>query len=86
MENENNTTNTENQSEDATEVNFRFCACKVFLTYPQCSLSIEDLLAEIQKLGQIRHYCISQEQHEDGAKHLHGLIQFASKIDTRNRR
>lgn len=63
---------------------FRFNASKVFLTYPQCNLSVQQLLEGLASIKEIKYYAIAQERHEDGNPHLHALCQFSSKINTVN--
>lgn len=60
---------------------FRFTARKAFLTYPQCSLSKEEALQQLQSKHPIKDYCIAREQHEDGHFHLHILLHFERKVN-----
>lgn len=63
---------------------FRLAARKLFITYPQCGGSKEELLAFISRLYPVTKYCISRESHIDGGLHLHAAFEFASKLDIRN--
>lgn len=68
---------------------YRFKAKCVFLTYPQCPLTKEEVLAALQaKLGEKEgtHYLIGQERHEDGNYHLHVYVERETDICTRNAR
>lgn len=65
----------------------RLCAANYFLTYPQCTLSKEELLEFLnEKLKNLTYYVISQEVHEDGNLHLHALVCLASRLDIRSER
>lgn len=67
-----------------TPTRFRFQATKVFLTYPQCTLSKETLYNALNEKTQVKHGFICIEQHEDGNTHLHAAIEFNTKINTRS--
>ena len=62
---------------------FRFNASTIFLTYPQCDLTKETLLAELNELFAIKDYCIAEELHSDGHPHLHAFLKFETKINKR---
>nr|CRI68473.1 Replication protein [Pepper huasteco yellow vein virus] len=68
---------------------FRLNAKNYFLTYPQCSISKEEALAQIQNLStpvNKKYIKICKESHEDGQPHLHVLIQFEGKYQCTNNR
>nr|AMB61296.2 REP [Pepper huasteco yellow vein virus] len=68
---------------------FRLNAKNYFLTYPQCSISKEDALAQIQNIStpvNKKYIKICKESHEDGQPHLHVLIQFEGKYQCTNNR
>nr|CRI68489.1 Replication protein [Pepper huasteco yellow vein virus] len=68
---------------------FRLNAKNYFLTYPQCSISKEEALAQIQNLStpvNKKYIKICKEYHEDGQPHLHVLIQFEGKYQCTNNR
>nr|WAK98703.1 AC1 [Pepper yellow leaf curl Thailand virus] len=68
---------------------FRINAKNYFLTYPQCSLTKEEALSQIQALEtptNILFIRICRELHEDGTPHLHVLIQFEGKFQCKNQR
>lgn len=64
--------------------NFQFCAKKVFLTFPQCDHPKELILEYFQENFPIDKYCIAEELHEDGNKHIHALFTFDTRQSTRN--
>lgn len=62
---------------------FRMDGKQYCLTFPQCSLSKEEALANILKYAEpdppesfYDHVVVAQETHKDGEKHLHCYIQF----------
>ncbi|CAD79315.1 replication associated protein [Dicliptera yellow mottle virus] len=60
-----------------------------FLTYPQCSLSKEEALTQIQSIStpvNKKFIKICRELHENGETHLHVLIQFEGKFNCKNNR
>nr|QTT61773.1 replication-associated protein [Opuntia virus 2-DBG_56] len=68
-----------------------FCvkAKNIFLTYPQCSLSKEEVLHQLQHIhlpSNKKYIKIAKELHEDGQPHLHVLIQFEGKVQITNNR
>lgn len=62
---------------------FRFNAATIFLTYPQCNLTREALLEQLQAIFEIKDYVIAQETHQDGSPHLHAFLKFERKINKR---
>lgn len=59
----------------------------VFLTYPQCDLSVSGLLARLKELcPNANYYCVSSERHESGELHRHAIMQFAEPFRTRDQR
>ncbi|AEX37945.1 replication-associated protein [Sauropus leaf curl virus] len=68
---------------------FSIKAKNYFLTYPQCSLTKEEALSQIQNLKtptNKKYIKICRELHEDGSPHLHVLIQFEGKYNCSNNR
>lgn len=67
---------------------FRFQASRAFLTYAQCPLSKDDILTALQqnRAFELAKWHIGREQHEDGNYHIHALLEFATKFNTRNPR
>nr|AAL05293.1 replication-associated protein [Tomato yellow leaf curl virus - Gezira] len=64
--------------------------CKnYFLTYPQCSLTREEALSQLQNLEtptNKKYIKVCRELHENGEPHLHVLIQFEGKFKCQNQR
>lgn len=67
-------------------MSFRIQSISLFLTYPQCDVPKEVLLAFLQSIAQIDKYCIGQEKHEDGNLHLHAFIKWKKRLNTTNER
>nr|ADZ96547.1 C1 [Sweet potato golden vein associated virus] len=68
---------------------FNINAKNYFLTYPQCSISKEEALAQIQNIPTAvnkKYIKICRELHEDGQPHLHVLLQFEGKFQCTNQR
>ncbi|ACY79444.1 Rep [Sweet potato leaf curl virus] len=68
---------------------FNINAKNYFLTYPQCSISKEEALAQIQNIPTAvnkKFIKICRELHEDGQPHLHVLLQFEGKFQCTNQR
>nr|ADZ96565.1 C1 [Sweet potato golden vein associated virus] len=68
---------------------FNLNAKNYFLTYPQCSISKEEALAQIQNIPTAvnkKFIKICRELHEDGQPHLHVLLQFEGKFQCTNQR
>lgn len=65
---------------------FRFSAIQVGLTYSQCPSTPEELLQHFQSTFEVTEWCISQESHEDGGKHLHAYFKFPRKVDSQDPR
>lgn len=67
-------------------MSFKFNARTVFLTFPQCSLSKEEVLQGLQQVADIQDYIVSLEAHKDGTPHVHAVVRFASRFHTTNSR
>ncbi|AEA76834.1 Rep [Chilli leaf curl virus-India [India/Pataudi/2007]] len=68
---------------------FQIYAKNYFLTYPQCSLTKEEALSQLQNLSTPTNKLfirVSRELHENGEPHLHVLIQFEGKFKCQNNR
>ena len=65
---------------------FKLQSKNIFLTYAQCDVSKEALLAYLQSLAPIQEYCIGQEKHQDGNLHLHAFVSFKERFTTRDER
>lgn len=59
----------------------------VFLTYPQCPFSAEDVVENIRMMTgptyEIESYTASTERHATGDPHVHALIVFNKKFQSR---
>lgn len=64
---------------------FRFNASSVFLTYPQCNLTIHQVM-DFLLTKKASVMVVAQEHHRDGNPHIHAYAEFKVKIDTRNER
>lgn len=62
---------------------FRVNSKQIFLTYPQCTLTKDELLNELN-VHNVEYYVISSEQHQDGSPHLHAYISLKKKINSLN--
>nr|QBY34649.1 replication associated protein [Chilli leaf curl virus]WIF29814.1 replication associated protein [Chilli leaf curl virus] len=68
---------------------FKFKARYIFLTYPNCPIPKEpilELLKNVSFPSDKLFIRLSQENHQDGTLHIHGLIQFKGKSQFRNPR
>lgn len=65
---------------------FRLSCKNIFLTYPQCPLPKERVLAHLQSLLDCEYIKVCQERHEDGALHLHAILLCSTKKNIRNER
>lgn len=64
---------------------FRFSATSVLLTYAQCQeLTKEDVLYTLEERLPPFTYSIGEEAHADGGRHIHALLKFETKFDTRD--
>jgi len=64
---------------------FRLNAQNLFLTWPQCAKSKEDILQEAKKqFGDLLiTYLIASEKHQDGTPHIHAYLHMSKKLDLR---
>ena len=59
----------------------------LFLTYPKCSLSVEearDLLLEKLEGPTVQDWCIAREEHQDGTPHLHCYLKLSRKVNIKD--
>lgn len=65
---------------------FRFNAKRLFATYPQCGeLTVQSVRDFYQELGATA-FTIGREVHADGGYHIHCLVEWPNKYDTRDER
>lgn len=65
---------------------YRLQAKQVFLTYPQCGVSKEELADHLMGLRETVRLVVAQEKHEDGSPHLHAYVNFREKLRTTDSR
>ncbi|QDJ95223.1 replication-associated protein [Capybara virus 8_cap1_36] len=65
---------------------FNFNAKNAFLTYPQCSLSKEEILENLSNIAEVAEYTIASELHQDGSSHIHAFISFSKKYHSTSER
>lgn len=66
---------------------FRLNSSKIFLTYPQCSVSKEELWAHLNEYFDkfnVSNIIVACEKHEDGSDHLHAYVDLGKKWDCKN--
>lgn len=51
-----------------------------FLTYPRCPIGKEMCLNELQAKYDLEEYIIAEEEHKDGALHLHCFIKLGKRL------
>lgn len=69
------------------EAKFRISAKLLFVTYPQCPASKEDIRDYIlEVIPHVEWMILAKEMHADGNPHLHVLIKGKKKIDSKNSR
>lgn len=67
----------------STPTGFRLQAKKVFLTYPQANnIELKELFDFLKSKGTDK-LVVSEEEHEDGGRHFHALVEFTRKVNTR---
>lgn len=59
---------------------------KFLLTYPQCTLTKEEVLEAIRAQNGIEEYTIARELHQDGTPHLHACLILSDSPRTTNMR
>lgn len=65
---------------------YRFQGRHVFLTYPRCDLTRDQVNERICANFPVESIVVAQEHHEDGGLHLHVFVRFTRKFDSRNER
>lgn len=64
----------------------RLQAKKYLITYPQCSLSKEEVSTFLQDHFEVETFTIARELHQDGTPHIHAVLVLASSPNTTNMR
>lgn len=70
--------------EENKEKGFRFCAARVFLTYPKCNLEKEELVEFLRTKCKAERWIVAREKHLDGSLHLHAFAFLEKELDTRD--
>lgn len=65
---------------------FRISAKRILLTYSQVNqqLTKQDLLNHILTKHKVERYIVAEEQHQDGGKHFHVLLESKTKFNIRH--
>jgi len=63
---------------------FRINATRFLLTYPQTDSTPELLYEFLNSVRAIKRAIICVEEHQDGNKHLHAAVEFASRVNSVN--
>lgn len=65
---------------------FKFDAQTAFLTYAQCDVACNELIAALRAVGDIDWARVCRERHQDGEPHLHAVVRFTKRVQSRNSR
>lgn len=67
---------------------FRFAALRAFLTYSQVCENVtkETIHYDLADRFRIKNYVFAEETHEDGGRHIHAILVFETKLDSRDSR
>lgn len=65
---------------------FKYDSQTAFLTYPQCDLGINELIDELRKVQDILWARVCREKHDDGNPHLHAVLKFTKRVQSRQAR
>lgn len=65
---------------------FKFDSQTCFLTYPQCSLTWQDIADHLKTLADIDWARICYEEHATGEPHRHVVCKWTKRVQTRNKR
>lgn len=63
---------------------FRLCSKGFFLTYPQCPLDRETIIAALSAKAPVIKGVVATEKHEDGSPHLHAYVKYNKTVNTVN--
>lgn len=65
---------------------FRFSNKRVLLTYSTVSESItkEAIFYTIDERYPVEEYCVGEERHQDGQRHIHAVFSFKKKVDSKD--
>lgn len=68
---------------------FRLSSQTIGLTYPQCTLTSEQLFTHLKTIHEqyrIIHILVATEKHKDGNTHFHAALKLGKPVDTTNAR
>ena len=71
---------------EPTTTKYRLQAKQVFLTYPKCEATKEELADHLGSLRETTRLVVAEEKHADGTPHLHAYVNYVKKLDTTNPR
>lgn len=63
---------------------FQLNASQLFLTYPQCTVSKDDVLRYLQTVLDFSDYVVAHELHANGDSHIHAYLKLLSPLRTRD--
>lgn len=64
---------------------FRMDAKSFFLTFPQCDVSKQDVLARLTgRFKSLKWACVASEKHANGDPHLHIVLQLKKRLNIRD--
>lgn len=65
---------------------FRLSTKQIAFTFSQTEMPKELVLASYRRMFEdtLEDWCVVQEEHKDGGKHIHGYIKLKNKLETRN--
>lgn len=66
----------------------RISAKNLFLTYPRCPVSQQDVLTNLRSIVfplVVESYVIGRERHQDGTHHIHCYLSLSGKVNKRSR-
>lgn len=65
---------------------FQICSKNLFLTYPQCNESKEDLFKHLEQKFSPERLLVAHELHKNGDNHLHAYVSLNEAFRTRDSR
>jgi hypothetical protein len=63
---------------------FRLSAKQFFNTYPQCTLTKDQVRDAYKLFGQYEHIIVAHELHQDGSDHIHVYVKFVQKKNVKS--
>lgn len=64
---------------------FRISAAKLFLTYSQCDCTRQEIKTHLEVVGgKMREWIIAREHHKDNKPHIHAVVHYETKFESRN--